>query len=247
MKQLYTLGVALLLCAPFKGFSQCSDVQSDLSYAYSHVKDAFEANNLTHLQYYANRSLKAFERAQEKFETCKCEVANNLTYDNIETLEKVDRAKTFEDARFFIKRAIEGAKNTMNALDKCTAVGASDLPLVNNSTSLASATPSAPIITSSSVSNDQLKLAEQKELELRQIKQLLIGQNKAIVLSNIEVYNKALEICDCKSEVLDITQNEEENELISKSIDQIKSHYLNTLKQLTASYLSQLNQCADND
>ncbi|MGJ5642211.1 hypothetical protein [Formosa sp. S-31] len=247
MKQLYTLGVALLLCTPFKGFSQCSDVQSDLSYAYSHVKDAFEANNLTHLQYYANRSLKAFERAQDKFKTCKCEVANNLTYDNIETLEKVDRAKTFEDARFFIKRAIEGAKNTMNALDKCTAVGASDLPLVNNSTSLASATPSAPIITSSSVSNDQLKLAEQKELELRQIKQLLIGQNKAIVLSNIEVYNKALEICDCKSEVLDITQNEEENELISKSIDQIKSHYLNTLKQLTASYLSQLNQCADND
>lgn len=242
MKNYYALGVALFLCTSIKGFSQCSDVQSDLSYAYSHVKDAFEANNLTHLQYYANRSLEAFKRAQEKFKTCKCEVADNLTYDNIITLEKVESSETFEDGRFYIKRAIEGAKNTMNALDKCTAVSST------SNYSAASTTINTTMIAQADASGlDPLQLAAQKEQELKQIKQLLIGKNKAVVLSNIEVYNQALEICNCKSKILDITQNEEENELISKSIEDIKSHYLNTLKELTSNYLTQLNQCASSD
>lgn len=243
MKHYYTLVVALFLCTSISGFAQCSNVQSDLTYAYSHVKDAFEANNLTHIQYYANRSLEAFQRAQEKFKTCKCEVANNLTYDNIELLEKVETSETFEDGRFYIKRAIEGAKNTMNALDHCTAVSSKGTSSSYNEPVLAAST------TTSSNENitDRLKQAEQAELQLKQIKQLLIGENKAVVLSNIEVYNKALDLCDCKSKVFDITQNEEENELISKSIDEIKSHYLSTLKKLTSNYLTQLNQCASNE
>ncbi|WP_066220727.1 hypothetical protein [Formosa haliotis] len=256
MKLYYTLGIALFACLSFKGFSQCSDVQPDVNYAYSHVKSAFEANNLTHLQYFADRSLKAYERAQEKFKTCDCEGATNFTYENIQYLKKVDRSETFEDARYYIKQSVEGAKNILAALDECTAKTYIAPPAIEDEADLASNTTEPTVMPTQTVSTtnysaaattssaDPIQLAEQKERELLAIKNMLISKNKSVLNTNVSAYNEALALCNCNTEPITVTPSPEDQVLQYKSIDGIRSHYLNALKTLTSTYLSKLNACA---
>jgi hypothetical protein len=102
------------------GQENCKEADSDLIYAYSHIKSAYNSNNIHHLKYYAKRSLEAFERARPKLKTCGCDIAYNKVYDAIELLENVESAKTNEDGRFYVKRTREIAKNSITEMDKCT-------------------------------------------------------------------------------------------------------------------------------
>lgn len=241
MKNFYIFLLLFTVCLPFYGQSDCEDANSDLIYAYSHVKSAYNSNNISHLKYYANRSLKAFERAKEELTKCGCEAAYNLAFDGSELLAKVDIAKTYEDGRFYIKRAREIGKQSVIELDKCT------IP-INEKEEL-----TALQIEQSKLKQQQkelklkeadikLKLAKQQEKELLLKKEQLIKSYNSVISSNIETYNKALEICDCDHEAL-LNNLENQKEVKSKSIEEIKTHFINNLKGLTSNYLSQLNLC----
>ncbi len=220
--------------------SSCSDAQSDVIYAYSHVKTAYDSNNLTHLKQYSVRSYEAFERAKSKLSSCNCEDSYNAAYDGAEALNRVADAETFEDGRFYVKRARELAKESIEALEVCTKMSNENLALVE-------------------LQQEQFKLKQQQiELQLKeeQIKQMLVDKeekenqikkeqlietNEDALQASINAFNEVLEACGCSSR-MSKTQADKTN-LYTSSINHIKTFYLNTVKQVTSNYLTILNQC----
>lgn len=122
MKKNYLFFLFITISVFSHGQENCQEADSDLIYAYSHIKSAYNSNNIHHLKYYAKKSLESFKRARPKLKTCGCEIAYNKVYDAIELLENVESAKTNEDGRFYVKRTREIAKNSITEMDKCIAV-----------------------------------------------------------------------------------------------------------------------------
>ncbi len=240
MKKNYLFLLFITICLKSLGQTNCSEANSDIIYAYSNVKHSYEANNISHLKEYAYKSLEAFKRAEFKLKNCGCEISYNKAYDAMQLLEKVDPAETYEDGRFFVKRARDIAKECITELDKCT----SEVH-VDNSLSLLQ-DEQAKLLEQQMLLKEKekeikLKMAEQKERELSLKKEQLIAQYENAISLNLKNYNDILKICSSKDEI--IFNNESSDLLIEKSLEEINSHYLKTLKEQANTYLLYLNNC----
>src|SRR5690606_21113970 len=208
----------------------CDDANSDLIYAYSHVKSSYNANNISHLKYYANRSLESFERSKKKLKECGCETAFDLAFESSELLSKVEAAETYEDGRFFVKRARDIAQESVTALDKCT-VPTKDMPVSNNS-QLSSLQMEQEKLKKQQeelkrrAEEINVKLAEQNEMELKLKKEQMINSYKSALSSNVESYNNTLKICDCISSPIKLQDNVAD--VSQKSLEDIKTYYLDS-------------------
>ncbi|MFD1614310.1 hypothetical protein [Gelatiniphilus marinus] len=247
MKYFYLL---LVLATSLKINAQtagCDEANSYLVNAYSHVKDAYEANNISHLKYYANRSLEAFKLSKKTLKDCGCEPALKLSSKSIDLLAKVENTETYEEGRFFVKRARDVSKKSVIEIDKCA---------YRNTTSVVEADENTKL---SDLQNEQLALKQQQEaleLKAQQIKNQLAQQEEKALLfekeqlaisyknaiaDNIKTYNKTLKICDCNHKTLKAI--DAEINISDNSIEAIQSHYAKTIKTLTSNYLSQLSLC----
>lgn len=247
MKKHYVFIVFFLIFLKFQCQTNCSQADSDIIYAYSDVKTSYEANNISHLKEYAYKSLKAFERAKPKLKDCGCEASYNNAYDAAELLAKVEDAETFEDGRFFVKRARDLAKQSVIELDKCTAAEQNQQP-EDTSNDLADLQDEQAKLKQQQMElkrkeqEIKLKMAEQKEKELMLQKEQLINQYNTAITSSVKNYNDNLKMCGCNNTIKKPTSDS--NTLTSKSIEEIKGYYLNNLKEMTSTYLSYLNNCA---
>ncbi|GGZ76914.1 hypothetical protein [Algibacter mikhailovii] len=232
------------------GQTKCDDANSYLVSAYSHVKNAYESNNISHLKYYANRSLESFKLSRVNLKDCNCDEVLELNQKGIDILAKVEATTTFEDGRFFVNRARKIGKETVIALDKCSFSTASEI--VKNLSDPDHETLSVLKQEQMKLNEQQealkrqeqeikMKLARQKEKELLLKKQQLISSYKLVISSNIETYNQTLTLCSCDHTKL-ITPKLTED-ISTKTIDAIKSYYTNNLKELASNYLSELNMC----
>ncbi len=242
----------LFLCALFTyafTFSQteCADADSNLIYAYSNVKSAYKANNISHLKHYAHKSLQSFEKAKINLTKCGCTKAFDLSYKAAELLAKVEPAKTYEDGRFFVKRAREIAKESITELNKCSI--STDEPLnietENTNDDLIDLQKEQAKLEQQKLELKKKevaikeKLANQKNKENYLIKVALIKKYKTALNSNIKSFNAILKIYGSDTKIpLDI---EGDTNLTSKSIEGIKVYYLNSTKNMTALYLEKLN------
>ena len=239
----FCLFLCLITSSVINAQNSCDQASAYLVNAYSHVKDAYDSNNISHLQYYANRSMESFKLSKENLVNCGCMKALALANKGIDLLAKVETVEVYEDGRFYVKRAREIAKESIIELDKFTASSYKSEPL-----------------TSLELEQEQLrqqqmalkqkeeeikrKLAEQ-ELKSAQLKrEKLINDYKTALASNIKSYNDALNICNCSHNLL--SYNEVENEISSKSNDEIKTHYLANIRAITATYLNTLSACTGN-
>ena len=247
MKKYYPLFLFFLFFLKFQGQTNCSQADSDIIYAYSDVKTSYEANNISHLKEYAYKSLKAFERAKPKLKDCGCEASYNHAYDAAELLAKVVDAETFEDGRFFVKRARDIAKQSVIELDKCTAAEQAQQP-EDNLNDLAQLQNQQAKLKEQQMElklkeqEIKLKLAKQKEKELILQKKQLINQYHSTVSSSVKHYNELLKLYGCNNTVG--VPNNLSVPVSSKSLEDIKRFYLNILKELTTNYLTYLNDCS---
>lgn len=246
MKKNYLVLLFILTSQVFYGQTACDDANSDLIYAYSHVKSSYNSNNISHLKYYANRSLEVFERSKKKLKECGCETAYDLAFEAAQLLSKVESAESYEDGRFFVKRARDIAQQSVTELDKCT-VPTKDVQVNIDSQQLSSLQMEQEKLKQQQeelkrrAEEIKIKLAEQDEKALKLKKEEIINSYKTAISSNIESYNNALKVCDCNHSLIKL---EEKNiDVTEKSIEDIKSYYLTSLKGLTTNYLSQLNLC----
>jgi len=222
--------------------NKCEDAHSDVIYAYSHVKSAYDSNNISHLKDYSNRSTGAFNRAKKILNDCGCETSYNYAYDASELLSKVENAKTFEDGRFYVKRARDIAKKVINELEICTKLTQEDESLAeleNDRLKL----QQQQIELSLKEEKIKQKLAEKEAAELRLKKEQLIIKNDMVLTSNLKNFNAILNVCDCDIEMPKI--NYEKEGLLSKDLKQIKKEYLTIFKNMTSNYLDKLNACND--
>ncbi|ULC58725.1 hypothetical protein MBM09_12485 [Flaviramulus sp. BrNp1-15] len=228
--------------------NNCDEANSYLVSAYSHVKDAYEANNISHLKYYANRSLESFKLSKKTLTTCGCETALNLADKSIDLLAKVEYAETYEDGRFYVKRARDISKESVIEVDKCSV--ATNYEDTTEITEL------------SDLQNEQLKLkqqqealklkeaqikaqlAEQKEKQLTLKKKQLISSYKSAIASNVKTYNESLKICNCNHKLIEV--NNTSTDLLSNSIEEIKTHYINDMKTMATVYMDTLDSCSTN-
>ena len=222
--------------------TECEDANSDLIYAYSHVKSSYDSNNISHLKHFANRSFEAFERSKERLTKCGCDTAYNLAYDAAELLAKVETAKTYEDGRFYVKRARDKGKACVIALDECTISNSdnedNELAVLQNEQQQLKKQQE---LLKAKEEQIKMKLAQQEEKELIHKKEELIIAYQSAISLKIKSYNQVLDICDCNHDTIE--EINDSGEIAIKSIEDIKTHYLNNLKALAENYLSELNDC----
>ena len=109
----------LFLTYAMQGQGNCEDASAYLINSYSHVKDAYDSNNISHLQYYSNRSVESIKLSKQNLADCNCQKALNLANQVSDLLVQVESATTNEDGRFYVKRARDLSKQSVIEIDKC--------------------------------------------------------------------------------------------------------------------------------
>ncbi len=229
--------------------SPCVDADSNLIYAYSNVKDSYESNNIQHLKYYADKSLISFEAAKVNLKKCGCDSASELAYNAKELMKKVEGASTFEDGRFFVKRAKEITQNAITELNKCT-IPNNKTEKVANVEDKSHNDLKALQQEKEKLEQQQLalklkeeeilkKLDDQKNKELVLQKEALIKEYKSALNTNITSCNNVLKIHGSSSVLALYDKNDVA--LLSESIETIKAHFLNITKEKSTEFTEKLN------
>jgi hypothetical protein len=235
--------------------SACIEADSNLIYAYSNVKDAYESNNVQHLKYYADKSLKSFEDAKVNLKKCGCQTAFELAYNAEELMTKVESATTFEDGRFFVKRAKEITQNCITELNKCT------IPVNKKEEKIVSIEEKGnDDLKSLQLEKEKLeqqrlalklkeneiikKLDAKKSKELQLQKETLIKDHKAVLNLNITTCNKVLKTYGSATELAIYDKND--TALLLENEETIKAYYLNITKDINSQYSEKLNLCKVN-
>lgn len=228
--------------------ANCNDANSYLVNAYSHVKSSYKSNNISHLKYYANRSVEAFKLAKKDLVDCGCKKALENANKAIDLLVKVENQDTFEDGRFFVKRAKAIAQQSVIEIDKCSIAtyNYEDQEVIADNNQL------------NDLQKEQLKLkqqqealkrkeaeikaklAQQQEKESELKKKSLINSFEKTIANNLKTYNETLNVCGCSQTIKPNTVSEN---LTQQTIDAINSFYKNELKALATKYLEQLDLC----
>ena len=239
MKKTFLFFLTITLTVSNYAQSNCEDAHADLIYAYSHVKSAYDSNNVTHLKDFSNRSFDAFERTKKNLESC-CETAYNHAYDAAELLSKVENAKSFEDGRFYVKRAREIAKMVIDELEICTKLSGEDEALAElEQEQFKLKQQQIELKLKEQQIKDKMAARGVKELQLK--KESLIQKNEIALIANVKTLNEVLEACDCDAEIT--LSERDKDDFLTKNLGEIKSQYLTIIKGVTSNYLNKLNNC----
>jgi hypothetical protein len=256
MKKIYLFFFIFIVYSEFQAQnSPCADADSNLIYAYSNVKDAYESNNVQHLKYYSDKSLKSFEEAKVNLKKCGCETAFELAINAKELMTKVEAASTFEDGRFFVKRAKEITQNCITEINKCT------LQINKKEEKMATVQDKGgDELKSLQLEKDKLeqqrlalklkeeeiikKLDAQKSKELQLQKEALIKDHITVLNLNITTCNKVLKTYGSATELA--IYNKNDSALLSENVETIKAYYLNITKDINSQYTEKLNLCKVN-
>lgn len=245
MKHFYTLFFILSSLATYAQ-TPCDEANAYLVSAYSHVKSSYEANNISHLKYFAHRGLESVKLAKKTLSDCNCSKALEQANKALDVLAKVDEQPTYEDGRYFVKRAKEFSQQSVIEIDKCatsgyhteTVLAQDDLTNLKNEQAALLAQQEALKQKEAEIKK---QIAAQKEKEhLLQKQQLIVMYQKMIDL-NIKTYNETLKNCHCGHENLNFEPlNNASNNM---TISELKVYYNNQLKTLASNYLHQLETC----
>ncbi|WP_406684504.1 hypothetical protein N1F78_01925 [Seonamhaeicola sp. MEBiC1930] len=218
MKKTYLFLFTILINSSMFAQDFCTDADSNLIYAYSNIKDAYESNNLDHLKYYSNKSLESLEKAKVNLKKCGCDKAYNLVYNVIELVAKIEEQNTFEDGRFFVKRTKEITHKSITALNEFTiSSGETDISLVEETNS-----------------------TTKKLTDLQDEKEKLIKNYKEGLALNIKTYNTLLKRYGSDYNIS--TKSESKSELLNKDTKEIKAYFIESIKQVTNLFLAELNE-----
>ncbi|WP_242085198.1 hypothetical protein [Aestuariivivens sediminis] len=250
MKTLFFFSL-FIFCLTIHAQTPCDVANAYVVSAYSHVKDAYESNNISHLKYYADRSLKSFKLSRKTMGDCSCDKAMTLATKSMDLLVKVDDVETYEDGRFFVKRARDLSKDCVIEMDRCSVTSSSTLTEPTDTGDLTDLQKEQQMLKQQQdalklkEAEIKAKLAEQQEKALTLKKKELIHSYESAVTSNVKTYNETLHLCNCKHDALtaDIIA---EDQLETQSLEAIKDYFNRTIKTLASNYVTQLDMCSAN-
>ena len=237
------------------------DALTAASYAYSHSKKAYGANNVFHTQEYADKAYEAFQKVEDLADQCGCPEANETAYEAKTDMESSLTEDTYERSRFFAKRAKELGSKLLEQLTVCQEKAAKFGDVASNEEENQLAEASQEVLDKQQELEQkrrQLEIEQQKleqqiaaqaqkqaEFEARQAAEL---KEKAIIKSKAEQALKKLQsalqelsiaINDDSNTSFDANYSRSENDLQNESIDDTKSFYVDRAKELTKSAMQQ--------
>ena len=250
MKTLLLLPILFLTYA-MQGQGNCEDASAYLINSYSHVKDAYDSNNINHLQYYSNRSVESIKLSKQNLADCNCKKALDLANQVSDLLVQVESATTNEDGRFYVKRARDLSKQSVIEIDKCAYNNANNIEVEETSTennALADLQKEQEQLKQQQAAlklkeqEIKQKLAEQQTEALALEKKQLIGKYKLAISSTVKTYNESLKLCSSNNTLI---ATNTDTDVSQESIETIKAHYISSLKKLASDYVTQLDLCAN--
>ncbi|MBT8257618.1 MAG: hypothetical protein KJO49_04040 [Bacteroidia bacterium] len=240
MKKYYIFLLSLCFLSTAQAQTKCSEANSDMNYAYSHVKSAYDSNNVSDLKYFAHRSLEAMNRVAPILKDCDCQPTLSIVERGIDLLSKVDPSESWEDGRFYVKRARELAREGIVSLDNCTQISVEEEELLSLEMEQSALKQKQEELKQQQQELQQRMVAQQqKEIEIQ--KELLITSYDSALSSNLKSYNEALSNCECNSQ-LD-KPNLNISEVMKFENAKIKATYVDKIKSLSAQYILKLENC----
>ncbi len=246
----YYFFIILLSSIAINAQSRCEDANYYVVSAYSHVKKAYDATNLSHLQYSANRSVESMKLSIEHLKACGCLQAIALTNKAVDILVKADEVEVYEDGRFFVKRGREATRLILDEVEKCDTYTDEDVAQAiasseNNEDALSALeeeqkrleAQQKALVEKQASLKAQLKQQEAEKVKLA--KMSLIKKYQGSIAANLKTYNATLKSCGCNASLTD-TSSTVSTDVTENSI---KTHYLDALSNLASNYVAKLNSC----
>lgn len=270
MKKIGLLVILSFLLSPINAQNLFEDALTAASYAYSHSKKAYGANNVFHTQEYADKAVDAFAKVETLAGDCGCKKANETAFQAKTDMESSLEQDTYERSRYFAKRAKDLGSELLKQLTVCQADAKKGII-----SDVASAQGSEIAEAVEEVSAKQQELEEKKrqlELQQQQLEQQIAAQEKAqkeLEVKRAQELQKqaaikskaeqALKNLENAIQELSVVLNEEasfdyaddylrsESELQNESLDDTKNFYVNRAKELTKTAMQQFASYSDND
>ncbi len=214
--------------------ANCTNAYASAGYSLSHAKKSLSANNFEHQQYYAERALIAFEKAQAQIENCGCQASMNPILDGIENLETALQQTEWDMGRFYTKKALENAEELLNSLDVCTTTATPEFETGSEEAQEA-------------VSDEMINPGENPEEVSSLVKQLDFKRVAEIDIASLERSIRELATlfhCEKAVHILKDRKTRTEEELKAESIEETKAYYLSQVVSIHNKALFALIECS---
>ncbi len=243
------------------------DAMTAASYAYSHSKKAYGANNVFHTQEYADKAAEAFEKVELLAEKCGCGVANETAYQAKTNMISALDQDTYERSRYYTKQAKELGSQILEQLTDCQSgiETAEEGIIASNDNDAIEMAAQEMDQRQKALEEQQRQLALQQQQLAQQIaeqqqakaafeakraaelkEQTIVKTKAEQALQKLEIALKELSIA-FENEAIQLEKDyvRTENELANESLKDTKSFYVDRAKELTKSALKQFAIYAD--
>lgn len=214
--------------------ANCTNAYASAGYSLSHAKKSMSANNFEHQQYYAERALMAFEKAQSQIENCGCQASINPILDGIENLETALSQTEWDMGRYYTKRALENAQELLNSLDECTIAEASGYEAgLEDTQELAS---DEMIVLAEN--SDEVSTLE-KQLDFKRLAETDIADLERSIRELATLFQ-----CEKALNILKDHKARTEEELKAESLENTKAYYLSQVVSIHNKALFAMIECS---
>ncbi|MEZ2414909.1 hypothetical protein ACA086_08075 [Muriicola sp. E247] len=104
------------LLAGMEPSNACDYAGSNLSFIKTNTQKAISADKIKMVHYYAYKAISAIEKSMEQFEDCGCEFAMQNIEEGESYLKKAIKAGSILSTRILLKKALEHANSSQEAL-----------------------------------------------------------------------------------------------------------------------------------
>ncbi len=214
--------------------ANCTNSYSSAGYSLSHAKRSLSSNNFQHQQYYAERALLAFEKAQFQIESCGCQASIAHILDGIENLETALSQTEWDMGRFYTKKALENAEELLNSLDVCSTTGTEGFETGFEDTQ-------------KSVSDQIETLSEnieevstlEKQLDFKRVAEIDIAALERSIRELATLFQ-----CEKALHILRDRKKRTEEEIKAESFEKTKAYYLSQVVSIHNKALFALIECS---
>ncbi len=227
MKMFYSFCMlCLFVLTSYSDNKACAYAGSNINYIKTQTQKALAAEDLNTSRYFAYKALNAIEKSRKQFEACNCDYANKSIYESLDYLKKATRVSSLNGSKILLKRALENAIGSLEALEKHDELHGSRY----QSDVLAMNTKSAER------EKEAMKGPDGPELR-KQIDQSLLRYKNSLA--------EVVKTVDCKDAyafAYRIYRHCEE-ELLKPDLSEGKKYYNLRTKQITEDALEELKKC----
>jgi len=230
MKTHYAILCILVFCtlSSFAYNKACDYAGSNIGYIKTQTQKAINAEDLNTSRFFAYRALNAIEKSKKQFEACGCDYAVKSIYEGLDNLKKATRVASLNGTKILLKRALESALGSLEALEEHDELHgsqyASDVLTMNTKTS----------------EKEKLRLVMPvgKVLERKIDRSLVNFQNSL---------DKVVNFVDCKEAYAFARKIYDrcEQELLKPELTEAKKYYNLRTKEITAGALQKLEGCTE--